>query len=95
MKTVIYRIPTQDPYAYVEIHEEVESGQSIDPKSLYGAYRGLFEAFKGRPGLPEAEYRQFIDNQLSGKGLDVNQYEKMNDYQIFAVQVLKRAKKRN
>lgn len=95
MKTT-YRIPANDPYAYVEI--ELPNGEKLTDEMIQEAcdnYRRATGAIKGHSGLPEKEYRQFIDNQLSGKTIHIDDYEKMNDMQVFAVQVIKRALKRN
>ncbi len=89
------RVPTQDPYAYIGL--ELADGEVLTDEMIEAAVTSHQRATRriwGNAGLPEKDFRQFIDNQLSGKSIHIDDYEKMNDYQIFAVQTIKRAKKR-
>ena len=94
MKTILHYPIEQYGFVSLEYdnNEEV-SDEAI--KNAINAYNRVSEASKGRAGLADKEFRQFIDNQLSDKSIHIDDYEKMNDYQIFAVQTIKRAKKRN
>lgn len=79
-----------EQYGFVALEVEKESSSEVKQ-----AYDAIAQAFKAKSGLPDKEYRQFISNQLAGKHISVEDYEKMSDMQVFAVQVIKRALKRN
>lgn len=97
MSEIIYRIPTGDDYAYIELKlaagEVLEEGMT---QEALATYKSLIQAFKGTGGLPDKEMNATVDTMLLGGSVEdgVELYEKMNDYQKFACQTIKRALKR-
>lgn len=86
------RIATKDAYCYIEGTAEGTPDEIVDQYGeLYLAYHGRY---KTGSGLTEKEMNDFADKMLSGEGNHVEQYEKANEQQQYAIQWLKRAVKR-
>lgn len=85
MKTTL-RLPTSDQYAYIEVE--------IDADSIEGAvaeYKRSMSLVRGGEGIPEAEFREFLDNQALGNGKNhIDTYNKMSPEQQKQYQVNKR-----
>lgn len=86
-----FRVPTQDPYAYVEVEYEDKDIPSVD---IAETYTTLKNQFKVGTGLDEKLFNKFIDNQLKGIGNDIEEYNQMSSEQQNIVQTIKRAIKR-
>lgn len=91
---VTYRIPTRDPYAYVEIETNPES---ILTKEITETYEELTRAFKGEPagfGISAKDFNRIYDAyRLTGKipAEDVPLYEEMDATQKASIGDLKRS----
>lgn len=88
---ITYRIPTSEPYAYVEVEQDLEK---LDPVLITANYRDLTDAFTLKEGIGDKDFDQFIENQVSGKTNQLEVYNQMSDQQKWMVQVNKRAIKR-
>lgn len=95
---VTYRIPTRDPYAYVEIETNPES---ILTKEITETYEELTRAFKGEPegfGISAKDFNRIFDHyRLEGSILaeDVPFCEDMDKSQQECLSALKRSLTRN
>lgn len=81
----ILRVPTAEPYAYLEI--KVYN----DAEAIYAAYQRFTKLIKGEEGISDSEFDQFIENQISGKGNLLGTYNRMSNEQRKYVQINKRA----
>lgn len=85
MKTTL-RLPTADMYAYIEVE--------IDADSIEGAvteYNRAMGLVRGGEGIPEADFRTFLDNQAMGNNKNhMETYQAMSPKQQEHVQVNKR-----
>lgn len=92
---VIYRIPTKEPFAFVELHDdflpENEEAAIEYPKRMYLA---LTQAFHGGEGLEDKAYDAFIERMIKAEPNHIEEYNKMSLEQQKYVQVVKRAIKR-
>jgi hypothetical protein len=83
------RVPTET-YAYIEIETEVES-----PEEAVAEYRRLAKLYKSGTGLPDKDYNRILDAYIwENKGMQVTEWEAMNEDQQFLVQAIKRSRKR-
>lgn len=87
MKTTL-RLPTQDPYAYIEVELEVQ-----EVSEALEAYSEAMKAIKGG-GLSDKLFDAFVEKQLQGEPNQIEDLEKMNTDQRWAMQIIKRALKR-
>lgn len=83
------RVPTADPYAYIELEQQVESAEAA-----VEAYNEVTQLVKGGNGLPEKEWRNFLDNMLLGESNLVDTYEQTNQEQRKIINEVKKALKR-
>lgn len=79
------RIPTSEPYAYIECHFEGTEQEA------YEKYSELIGICRGGVGLPEKEWRQALDAYLSGSGCTPEVFYKMNLAQQVMIQELKKS----
>lgn len=80
------RIPT-DTYAYIEIEAEGTPDELLEIQREFKRTHG--------PGLPDADFRNVIDEYLWGNGsMSSSDYESMNAEQQTIIQTIKRSKKR-
>ncbi len=79
------RIPTAEPYAYLEITVEDTS------EGILEAYRGFTELVRVKGGIPDKDFDRFIDSYLLGEKNHVEEYQKMSDDQKKTVQIIKRS----
>lgn len=86
-----FRIPTTDPYAYVEVEMDEKDMEGRDVSDVY---HSLIGQFKINGGLDAKVFNKFIDNQLNGSGNDIEEYNQMSPEQQNIVQTIKRALKR-
>jgi hypothetical protein len=80
-------------WSYVEL--EMEEWGS--PDEMAETYRTWKTAFAPIEGVDKKTYDTFIEQQLSGKGIEngmIESYEQMNEWQKFAVDVIRRGKAR-
>jgi hypothetical protein len=92
---LIHRIPTKEPYSYVEIEEEV--GEHTLPEWIAQRNGLLTDAFKPEKSgdcLPKKEYDECIDKVMMGKTIHVSQYERMDKAQQDGYQLIKRSQAR-
>lgn len=88
---VTYRIPT-DPYAYVEIEDEVTAFNWPQIKENYDE---LASTFKIGEGITDKEYNDFMDSFLLGEMNGLGEvYQLMSPSQQACVQTIKRSLKR-
>lgn len=84
------RIPTLDPYAYVEVEMDGTEGEIIEQ------YSHLTQLVRGGTGLPDADFRRVLDRYLWGDGhMLAEEYETMNLDQQSIIQTIKRSRARN
>ncbi len=70
---VTLRLPTADPYAFIEVKSEVENIQdAVD------AYHVSMNLLKGGEGLPDKEMVTFIRNMIENNGNLGTQFEKLS-----------------
>ncbi len=88
---VTYRIPSKDPYGYVEIEVEGKGNgqEAIDELEQMMAYQ------KGEhPDLDVKEWNPLLVDYLNGKPLHPDTYFKLSPRQQYTIQELKKAFKR-
>lgn len=86
----ILRIPTADPYAYIEVQFEGT------PDEAFVEYQRLTTIVKGGTGLEPREFNRVLDQYLWGDGhMQAHEYEEMNLDQQTIIQVIKRSRARN
>lgn len=83
---ITYRIPMNDPYAYIEMEGEEDSFEEA-----YVNYQGYMAMVKGGGGLPAKDFDQFVQNQLMGQDNKIEDMEKMSQDQLKTMQIIKRA----
>lgn len=86
-----FRIPTTDPYAYVEVEMD---DKDMEGRDVSDVYHSLIGQFKPSTGLDNKLFNKFIDNQLNGVGNDIEEYNQMSPEQQLVVQTVKRSIKR-
>ena len=95
---VTYRIPTSEPYAYVEITDEFDEPRDDIEAGIAINYKKLTQAMSIQPtfGMPELEFSRYIDLVGNGKAIegDPGILEKMSPKQQYAVNTLKKFIKR-
>ena len=84
------RIPTADPYAYVEIDYEGEPDEVVE---VYREFTNLINP-KDREGLDLKEFNTALDGYLTTNTMKVEVYESMSRKQKDVIQEYKRAIKR-
>lgn len=90
---IIYRIPTKDPYAYIEVeHESV----GLEPEIYRKNYDELSAVFRDGDGITRQEMNEVVDSMLRGESVNggVQLWEKMSAEQKEICQTIKRATKR-
>jgi hypothetical protein len=86
----IYRLPTKEPYGYLEIEEEVLTAE----QAVLGHRRAL-EAFNTpNLGLDSKEWNKALDGYLTLNTLPSDVYERMSDRQKLVIQEIKKSIKR-
>lgn len=95
---IIYRIPSKDPYGYVEIEKEINAtdkqhilAEEILAVEELESLMVLQKVGKSDTGLPKKEMDTWLDTYLLSQTGDVNQYSKMSDSQKECVQAIKRS----
>lgn len=95
MAKITFRIPTKEPYSYVEI--EREDSSDLTPEEIKVAYDELTSIFQGSEGIPEITFHEYLiklaNSDLTEWG-DSDGYEAMNDSQKKVAQAFKRFYKR-
>lgn len=87
--TGILRIPTSEPYAYIEIQVE----GTVD--EIFAQYQEMIKTVKGGEGLPEKEFNTVVDRYLWGDGhMLADEFAAMNLDQQDFIQRCKRSRKR-
>jgi hypothetical protein len=82
-------------YAFIEEEFEKVDGQFLyTPEQLVARGKEITEAFKGRVGLSEKEFDEFVQKQLEGGKNHIEDYNRMSLEQQKFIQVNKRALKR-
>lgn len=95
---ITLRIPTKDPYAFVELEDELES---VTPEDAVTIYENFTKAFKGEPegfGIPPKDFNRIFDHyRLQGSipAEDVPLCEDMDKGQKDCISALKRSLTRN
>lgn len=84
----ILRIPTQEPYAYIEL---VVEGT---PEMILEAYNEFTRLVKPVLGLTERDFQPILDRYLQDNIMTSAEYESLGTEQKSLVQTLKRAFKR-
>ena len=84
MKTII-RLPLEQ-FAFIE----QEFDKEMTPAEAIEAYNELQRAYKGGDGLTAKEIDAMLDSYFLGKGVDSNQYAKLNAEQVKWIQAFKR-----
>lgn len=90
---ITYRVPTQDPYAFVEIEMDAEP---VPPEAIHEEYEKIKAAFRIGEGLSEKVIDAFLEEYLStGTVMDGTElYAEMSKEQQKWVQCIKRTIKR-
>lgn len=76
------RVPTAEPYAYLEIDAEGS------PEAIFSAYERFNALVKVGAGLPDKEWRGCLDKYLAGKGMSAENMEQMNAAQKWMIHEL-------
>lgn len=88
------RVPTKDPYAYLEAKGDFES-----PGAAFEAYRSIQEAIfpmqtsgqTSGPGVEPKEWNRILDGILSGTGkLTADEWENMSENQRYMLNEYKK-----
>lgn len=87
---VTYRIPTNDQYAFVELNEEFYD-KDPEPAVIQEKYSMYLAAFKIVNGLSAKEIDSMLDAYFKGRGVDSNQYDRLNPEQLKWIQCIKRS----
>lgn len=79
---ITLRIPTLDPYAYIELED---TAAIPDPQEVLRSYESFKRAIKGsqeaKTGLGRVEWNKLIDGLLCGSSMPTEQFEGMSDKQ--------------
>ena len=92
---VTLRLPTKDPYAYVELETETEGyAEAVQ------LYEDAIKVVKGEPvnefGISEKYFNEALDRYLWGDlSMDATTYDSMGEDQKRIIQAIKRSRKRN
>ena len=86
---VTYRIPT-DQYAYIEVEQELSTLDAFLINENYKELTGAFKESTG-DGLTSKEIDAMLDSYFLGKGVDSNEYDRLNEEQRKWVQAVKRS----
>lgn len=82
-----FRFPTEQ-FAYIEVEAHGT------PETLLEQYRSFQGHLISGSGITQAEFEQFVDNQLSGGSNQLETFQRMSPSQQEIVQLIKRSKKR-
>ena len=96
---VVLKIPIEEvkgPGISMWAYTELEMDEWGSPDEVAETYRAWKTAFISREGLDEKTFNRFIEQQLSGKGIENGHedYEKMNEWQRSVVDVIRKGKAR-
>lgn len=92
-----YRIPSKDPYGYVEFEQENITETPEEVRSVIDQLEEMMSYHKGEtagPGLPDKEFNTFLDNYLKNNTGELEVFNRMNEEQKKMIQTLKKAFKR-
>lgn len=92
-----YRIPSKDPYGYVEFEQENVTETPEEVRSVIEQLEEMMSYHKGEtagPGLPPKEWCAWLDNYLKNQTGNADQYNQMSPDQQRTIQDLKKAFKR-
>lgn len=84
----ILRVPTKEQFAFIEAEFEGSSEDAVL------AYNELTRAVTDGVGLPQNEWNEWLDGYLNGKTGELEKWEQMNSVQKWAVNEIKKSKKR-
>lgn len=94
---ITYRIPTKEPFAFVEVVAEDTNPTDMTPEVIKNHYEQLTSAFKEEPGtgLPTKEWAQVRKSYLAGEPLSPDTFYAMNENQKFFIQEIKKELRAN
>ena len=82
------RVPTADPYAYLELHHKGSL------KEIHEIYTEATAIVKVGVGLEPKEWNQVVDKYLQEKGMHPEDFEKMNAAQKWWIHELDKGRAR-
>jgi len=93
------RIPTQDPYAFIEVDLDIPTGDghSDAPERVQEAYRAYFTTFNGKSTVnPDfcAKLVEIVNSDLTENWGTADDYQALSVPEQAVMQALKRLKKR-
>lgn len=81
---ITYRIPTKDPYAYIEVESDTVDG--LEPRSLITVAKNYYDytrTFKEeKQGLSQKDFNVVLDKLWKNEGFTEEELAGMNDYQL-------------
>jgi len=94
MIKVTYRIPTKEPFAFIEMTQETNE---TDPSDIKSTYEALTNEFKeGGAGIPTVQFNALLDEYLTTRGIKNggDTWENMSKEQQAVFQEIKKSRKR-
>ncbi len=92
---ITYRLPTKEPYSYIEIEDEATLGNVMEKIRNYEDYqRALKEEDPSGSGIPDKDFNLFLDTYLKSGTGSSDVYAQMNAEQQKTIQCIKRSLKR-
>ena len=88
MKTT-FRVPLNEPYAYIEMESDEESFEGALTK-----HQDMMSLIKGGAGLPDKDFDEFIQNIIEEKPSHIETLEKLSEEQRKYMKVVDRAMNR-
>ena len=83
------RVPTAEPYSYIEITDDF-----ADLASVLERYNEATRAVKVGVGLENGDWNACVDRYLKGEGMDVEHMEKMNAAQLWFIHQIDKSRNR-
>ena len=95
MTKITYRIPTKEPFAFVELVREMND--TVSAETIRENYDELTKAFKEESGagLPPKEWAQVRKGYIAGEPLSPDTFYAMNENQKFFIQEIKKELRAN
>lgn len=92
---VTYRVPTADPYAFIEVTQE-SGGKPVTPQDIKENYDGLKAAFEVGEGIPDKEFNAVVDAMMCAESVKngTEIWPRMSAEQQAICQAIKKSSKR-
>lgn len=93
---ITYRIPSKDPFGFVEIELEMDDKQGFVGREIIDQLEEMMAYHKGEtvPGLPPKDFNAWIDNYLlTGTG-NADLHAQMNPEQQGIIKAIQLSRKR-